>query len=144
MPNGATVHTVMRSYRTLRGGNHIPRQQRFRVAAPLNGMITPQDLPKEFWGLRRISFRACPVLAQPKNQEILSDAVRAFKRDGIVKENGADRSALQKDTWANIAAQILARGTTFTFVQSGNRKVYLDISTGNGHPLRRRLFLGKL
>jgi hypothetical protein len=111
-------------------------------------MITPKDLPRELWGFKRISIGTCSTLAKPENQALLRDAALAFKTGGIAVEHIGDHSPLQRDTWKNIAEKLATLGITdkisLTFHFSSNKRLYLHIYTGNGRPLSRRLFLGRL
>lgn len=149
MLDGPIIHFVMRSFRApRRGDNGIPRRQVIRLYGPLDGMITPKDLPRELWGFKRISIGTCPTLAKPENQALLRDATLAFKTGGIAVEHIGNSSPLQRDTWKNITGKLAALGITdklaFTFHFSGNKRLYLHIDIGNGRPLSRRLFLGRL
>ncbi|MFH1857609.1 MAG: hypothetical protein ABH845_01715 [Candidatus Omnitrophota bacterium] len=149
MSNGATVHAVMRSFRTLKmGENRIPRRQNFEVSRPLNGMVTPKDLPREFWKMQEVRFGACNGLAHPRNLEILQDAIEAFKHGRIVVEKGKRNPRLEAVTWNSVLFRLARAGKTnrvgFTFRLGDDLATYLDVDNGNGNTLSWRLFLGKL
>jgi hypothetical protein len=144
-----SVHIVMSNFRPARKeGKELPRRQAFTVYGPLNGLITPRDLPREFWGLQRVSFGTCSDLAHPRNLDTLQDAVQAFKQGRIMAEKGPDKTNLKVVPWSKVIAQLARSGKTnrvgFTFRLGGNLVTYLDMDSGNGSSLSWRLFLGKL
>lgn len=149
MPNGATIHAVMRSFRTLKAGEtRIPRRQQFELSRPLNGMITPRDLPREFWKMQGVRFGTCAGLAHPHNLGILHDAVEAFKLGRIVVEKGKRTPRLEAVTWNSVLYRLARAGKIdkvgFTFRLGDDRVSYLDVDNGNGTKLSWRLFLGRL
>ncbi|MFA4905077.1 MAG: hypothetical protein WC645_01090 [Candidatus Margulisiibacteriota bacterium] len=145
----------VRSVRLVTSNLKPAGRQVFVVYGPLNRMITPKDLPREFRGMKRVSFGTCSDLAHPQNLDTLHDAIWAFKKGRIFEEKGRKKTNLVAVPWSQVVAQLAKAGNTnragFTFRLSDQGDgqetflvTYLDVDNGKGSTLSWRLFLGNL